>query len=209
MDEATERYLRARFWQEDDVLRDLREDLEARGPTIQVSADTGRALATLVAASGAVRVLEIGTLFGYSGVWIARALRAGGHLDTLELSDVHADAAEMWFDRAGLAERVTVHRGPALRTLSDLDGPYDAMFLDAVKSEYPNYAAHAERLLRPGGLLLADNAIWSGRVADPDVTDADTEGLRTFLDVIEGGTAWQAATVLGVGDGLGVAVRRA
>ena len=206
MDDATATYLQTRYWEEDELLRGLREDLERRGPTIQVSAEAGRLLATLVAATGAVRVLEVGTLFGYSGVWLARALPDHGHLDTLELSAAHADAAEEWFDRAGLAERITVHRGAALDTLARLEGPYDTMFIDAAKAEYTDYADHAVRLLRPGGMLLADNAIWSGRVADPAVTDADTEGIRRFHDRIAGGAPW-ASTVLPVGDGLSVSVK--
>jgi predicted O-methyltransferase YrrM len=206
MDDATAAYLRTRYWEEDELLRELREDLERRGPTIQVSAETGRLLAVLIAATGAARVLEVGTLFGYSGVWLARALPASGHLDTLELSDVHADAAEEWFSRAGLAERVTVHRGAALDTLVGLEGPYDAVFIDAAKTEYVGYADHAARLLRPGGMLLADNAIWSARVADPAVTDADTEGIRRFHDRIASGSAW-ASTVLPVGDGVSVSVK--
>jgi predicted O-methyltransferase YrrM len=210
MDDATADYLRGRYWEEDDLLRDLREDLQRRGPTIQVSAETGRLLAVLIAAAGARRVLEVGTLFGYSGVWIARALPPGGRLETLELSDVHADAAEEWFARAGLAERVTVRRGAALTTLADLttsDGAFDAMFLDAAKAEYVEYARHAARLLRPGGLLLADNAIWSGRIVDPEATDADTEGIRALLELLSDDPAWDA-TVLPVGDGVAVAVRR-
>ncbi len=207
MDDATEAYLRTRYWQEDDLLRALREDLERRGPAIQVSAETGRLLATLVAAVGARRVLEVGTLFGYSGVWLSRALPPDGVLDTLELSDVHADAAEEWFARAGVADRVTVRRGPALSTLATLVGPYDVAFLDAAKVEYPDYARHAARLLRPGGVLLADNAIWSGRPADLAATDEDTEGIRRFHDAMAADPAW-ASTVLPVGDGVALCVRR-
>ena len=207
MDEATEAYLRARHWQEDGLLRELREDLERRGPTIQVSVETGRLLAVWTAAIGARRVLEVGTLFGYSGVWIARALPSDGSLDTLELSDVHADAAEEWFAGAGLTDRVTVRRGAALTTLPRLEGPYDMVFLDAVKAEYVDYARHATRLLRTGGSLVADNAIWSGRIADPAVTDDDTEGIRRFHEHIAEDPAWDA-TVLPVGDGVAVAVRR-
>ncbi len=207
MDESTEAYLRARHWQEDDLLRELREDLERRGPTIQVSVETGRLLAVWTAAVGARRVLEVGTLFGYSGVWIARALPSDGSLDTLELSDVHADAAEEWFARAGVADRVTVRRGAALSTLAQLEGPYDMVFLDAAKAEYVEYARHAARLLRTGGSLLADNAIWSGRIADPAVTDDDTEGIRRFHEHIAEDPAWDA-TVLPVGDGVAVAVKR-
>jgi caffeoyl-CoA O-methyltransferase len=205
MNDATTDYLRARYWEEDDLLRELREDLERRGPTIQVSAATGRLLATLVATAGARRVLEVGTLFGYSGVWMARALPADGRLDTLELSDLHADAAEAWFARAGLGERVRVHRGPALETLATLEGPYDAVFLDAAKAEYVAYADHAVRLLRRGGVLLADNVIWSDRVADPTQTDADTEGIRRFHDRITGDPEL-SSTVLPVGDGVSVSV---
>jgi caffeoyl-CoA O-methyltransferase len=207
MDDATATYLRTRYWEEDTLLRELREDLERRGPTIQVSAETGRLLASLVAATGASRVVEVGTLFGYSGVWLSRALPAHGHLDTLELSDAHADAAEEWFARAGLSDRVTVHRGPALQTLAGLRGPYDAAFIDAAKTEYPDYADHALRLLRPGGMLLADNVIWSDRVADPAVADPDTEGIRRFHDRITGGSEW-LSTVLPVGDGVSVSVKR-
>jgi caffeoyl-CoA O-methyltransferase len=206
MDEATDGYLRARYWQEDDLLRALREDLERRGPAIQVSPETGRLLALLVRAAGATRVLEVGTLFGYSGVWMARELAEHGHLDTLELSDVHAEAAEAWFAEAGLADRVTVHRGAALDTLAGLEGPYDVVFLDAAKAEYVAYAEYAARLLRPGGTLLADNVIWSGRVGDPAVTDGDTEGIRRFHELITDDPLWDS-TVLPVGDGVSVSVR--
>jgi caffeoyl-CoA O-methyltransferase len=205
-DEATDGYLRERYWQEDDLLRALREDLEQRGPAIQVSPETGRLLALTVRVAGAARVLEVGTLFGYSGVWMARELPDEGHLDTLELSEVHADAAEAWFARAGLADRVTVHRGAALDTLASLEGPYDVVFLDAAKAEYVAYAEHAARLLRMGGTMLADNVIWSGRVGDPAVTDDDTEGIRRFHELIAGDPRWES-TVVPVGDGVSVSVR--
>jgi caffeoyl-CoA O-methyltransferase len=206
MDEATDGYLRARYWQEDDLLRSLRDDLERRGPAIQVSPETGRLLALTVRATGAARVLEVGTLFGYSGVWIARELPGDGHLDTLELVDAHADAAEAWFEQAGLAERVTVHRGAALETLALLEGPYDMVFLDAAKAEYVAYADHAARLLRTGGAMLADNVIWSGRVGDPSVTDGDTEGIRRFHELIAADPRWDS-TVVPVGDGVSISVR--
>jgi len=92
MDEL-EQYLSERYWSEDDLLREVRADIEARGPTIQVSAEAGRLLALLVRAAGAGRVLEVGTLFGYSGIWMARELAPGGHMDTIEINPMHADAA--------------------------------------------------------------------------------------------------------------------
>ena len=101
----------------------MRADIAERGPQIQVSAEAGRLLALLVRAAGATRVLEVGTLFGYSGIWMARELPAGGRLDTIEIEKLHADAAEHWFERAGLADRVTVHRGAGLDVLATLPGP--------------------------------------------------------------------------------------
>src|SRR5215472_9325927 len=124
-------YLGERFWAEDDVLRRLVEDLRARGPQIHVGPEQGRALSVLLAVNGARRVLELGTLFGYSAIWIARALPADGHLDTVEIDPMHADAAEHWVREAGLADRVTVHRGAALDVARSLPGPYDAVFMDA------------------------------------------------------------------------------
>jgi predicted O-methyltransferase YrrM len=160
----------------------------------------------MVRATGAVRILEVGTLFGYSGVWMARELPGDGHLDTLELSDVHADAAEAWFAEAGLADRVTVHRGAALDTLARLQGHYDVVFLDAAKTEYVVYAEHAARLLRAGGTMLADNVIWRGRVGDPAVIDDDTEGIRRFHELITGDPRWDS-TAVPVGDGVSISVR--
>ena len=187
-------------WQEDDLLRELREDLEARGPAIRVSPETGRLLA-ICRGLGARRVLEVGTLFGYSGVWIARALPSDGSLDTLELSDVHADAAEEWFARAGVADRVTVRRGARAHHAPPARGPYDMVFLDAAKAEYVDYAEQAARLLRAGGSPLADNAIWSGRIADPAVRAH--RGIRRFHELIAEDRAWDS-TVLPVGVGVAV-----
>ena len=136
--DALEQYLSERYWSEDDLLREVRADIEQRGPTIQVSAEAGRLLALLVRAAGAKRVLEIGTLFGYSGIWMARELPPGGHMDTIEIEEMHAEAAEHWFERAGLADRVTVHRGAGLDVLATLPGPYDVAFIDADKRTYPD-----------------------------------------------------------------------
>src|ERR1700709_1810070 len=156
MDEL-EHYLSERYWTEDDLLREVRADIEQRGPAIQVSAEAGRLLALLVRAAGATRVLEIGTLFGYSGIWMARELPADGHLDTIEIEKLHADAAEHWFERAGLGERVTVHRGAGAEVLATLSGPYDVAFIDADKAGYPAYARMALERMRPGGIVIADN----------------------------------------------------
>jgi predicted O-methyltransferase YrrM len=203
-----EAYLRPLFWPEDGLLQDLARDLAERGPQIQVSPEEGRLLALLVTLSGARRVLEVGTLFGYSGVWMARALGPAGHLDTVEFSPMHADAAREWFDRAGLAGRVTVHLGPALEVLPSLAPGYDLAFFDAAKSEYCDYLDHALRLVRPGGLILADNVFWNGRVAgDGDAGDADVRGIRDYNARIATDPRL-SSTVIPVGDGLSVSVVR-
>ncbi|HET9051505.1 MAG TPA: O-methyltransferase [Candidatus Dormibacteraeota bacterium] len=214
MDHATARtptrldaYLGERFWAEDDVLRRLVEDLRVRGPQIHVGPEQGRALSVLVAASGARRVLELGTLFGYSAIWIARALPPDGHLDTVEIDPMHADAAEHWVTEAGLASRVTVHRGAALEVARSLAGPYDAVFMDAVKTEYPAYLDEALRLVRPRGLVLADNVHRGGAVADPEARDEGAEAIREYLRRCATDPRL-LSTVLDAGDGLAVSVVR-
>jgi caffeoyl-CoA O-methyltransferase len=204
--DALEQYLSSRYWTEDDLLREVKADIAERGPQIQVSAEAGRLLALLVRAAGARRVLEVGTLFGYSGIWMARELPADGRLDTIEIEKLHADAAEHWFERAGLADRVTVYRGAGLDVLATLPGPYDVAFIDADKATYPEYVRLSLEKLRPGGIVIADNAIRRGRIAEPG-GDADLEGTRGMHDLLAADTSLVATTVP-VGDGLAIAVKR-
>jgi caffeoyl-CoA O-methyltransferase len=201
-----EQYLSERYWTEDDLLREVRADIAERGPQIQVSAEAGRLLALLVRAAGATRVLEVGTLFGYSGIWMARELPEGGRLDTIEIEKLHADAAEHWFERAGLADRVTVHRGAGADVLATLPGPYDVAFIDADKDGYPEYGRLALERLRPGGIVIADNAIRSGRIAQAG-RGSGNDGIRALHDLLAG-DADLVATTVPVGDGLLIAVKR-
>jgi caffeoyl-CoA O-methyltransferase len=201
-----EQYLSEHYWSEDDLLREVRADIEQRGPTIQVSAEAGRLLALLVRAAGATRVLEVGTLFGYSGIWMARELSPGGHMDTIEIEKMHADAAEHWFERAGLADRVTVHRGAGLDVLARLPGPYDVAFIDADKRTYPEYIRLSLERLRPGGIVIADNAIRGGRIVQAG-GDVDMQGTRGMHDLLAA-DANLVATTVPVGDGLAIAVKR-
>jgi len=202
-----EAYLRPLFWPEDSLLVDLARDLAERGPQIQVSAEEGRLLALLVTLSGRRRVLEVGTLFGYSGVWMGRALAPQGHLDTIELSPLHAQAAREWFERAGLQDRVTVHEGAALEVLAGLEPGYDLAFFDAAKAEYVAYLDHALRLVRRGGLILADNVFWNGRVVNDGDADPDVRGIRDYNARIAADPRL-SSTVIPVGDGLSVSVVR-
>lgn len=199
-------YLGERYWHEDDVLLQVLADTAERGPTIQVGREGGRLLDVLVRATGARRALEVGTLFGYSGIWIARALPDDGHLDTIELSDLHADAAEHWFGEAGVAHKVTVHRGRGLDVLATLDGPYDLAFVDADKGSYPQYVTLALERLRPGGTLVVDNTVRSGRIVDPGSTD--DHAVREMHDLLAA-RADVSATTLYLRDGITVAVTHA
>lgn len=182
-----------------------REVKEERQPA--VGRGTGAILRSLVALAGGGRVLEVGTNVGYSGLWLAAGLRADGHLDTIELDATIARRAREHFAEAGVGSRVTVHEGAALDVLPRLDGPYDLVFIDAVKAEYPRYLDHALRVLRVGGVLTADNLFWQGgRVWDKEDKDAETEGVRVYTRRIFEDERF-ASSVVPSEDGLGVAVR--
>lgn len=198
-------YFADRYWADDDLLADAQRRFADVGPMIEVPAESGALLATLVRAGGARRVLEVGTLFGYSATWMARALPEGGHLDTLELLDEHADFAEAVLRDANLAERVTVHRGPALGTLEALDGPYDLAFVDADKEGYPAYLDQCLRLVRPGGMIAFDNVAMAGRIADPDNTEAGVLAMRELHERLVSDPRLHA-NVLPIGDGIAVCV---
>ena len=193
---------------EDDVLRNARGRAAAGGMP-PVSADSGAFLRLAARWVGAQAAVEVGSGAGYSGVWIVRGLAPKGVLTTIEVDPDHQRLAKNTYEEAGFPGRVRSILGRALDVLPRLtDGGYDLAFLDAVKSEYPEYLEHALRLVRPGGVILADNVLWSGRVADPKVTDADTEGLRDYARRIAGDERLDSV-ILTVGDGLAVSrVRR-
>lgn len=202
-------YIRALYAPEDAVLAQLREDADRAGlPPIAISADAGRLLQVLLTAIGARRVLEVGTLGGYSAIWMARALPADGRLLSLEAEPAHAEFARRQLERAGLVDRVEVRVGRALDLLPTLDGQlFDLVFLDADKEPMPTYLDWALRLLRPGGLVVADNTLRAGRVLDASSTDADTAGVREFNRRLA-----TDPRVLGIlvptHDGVGIGVKR-
>ena len=188
---------------EDDALRAAR-DRAAAGGMPPVSADTGALLNLLTRMSGTMNAVEIGSGAGYSGIWIARGLAPRGTLTTIEADPEHQRLAKESYQEAGIPSRVRSIQGRALDVLPRLsDGGYDLVFIDAVKHEYPEYLEHALRLVATGGLILADNVLWSGRVADPKATDPETEGLRTYARRISEDSRLHSV-VLTVGDGLAV-----
>jgi predicted O-methyltransferase YrrM len=206
-DERLARYIASFFAREDAALEAARARHRAADlPAIHVSPEEGAILHVLLRALGARRVLEVGTLGGYSGIWLARALPPGGVLVTIEGDERHAAAAREAFAEASLADRVDLRLGEARDTLATLAGPFDAIFLDADKASLPYYLNESMRLLRVGGALLCDNTFMEGRVADPAVDDADVRGMRAFNAAVAADRRL-ASAVIPVRDGLLLAVR--
>lgn len=151
---------------------------------MMVDAAEGRLLSLLVAITGSRRIIEVGTFSGYSAVAMAEALPDDGHIDTLEVSPVHAAKAAEHVEMAGASTRVTIHEGDALASLAGLTGPYDFGFIDADKPGYPAYFDAVVPLMRPGGLIVADNVLRGGRVLDSESRDPGIIGMREFNDKV-------------------------
>ena len=209
MEDRIEEYIGALFAHDDALLNALREEADRAGlPPISITPRAGRVLQVLLRAIGATTVLEVGTLGGYSAIWMARALGNDGRLLSIEVDPVHAEFARRHIERAGLSGKVTVRVGRALDVLPSLDGQqFDAVFIDADKEPMPTYLDWALRLTRKGGLVCADNALWAGRVADPAVVDDATNAVREFNRRFSSDPRVEG-TVLPVGDGLAVGVVR-
>ncbi len=175
-------------------------------PEMMTHPELGRLLMVLTRATGGRRVLEIGTFVGISAAWIAEGLAGEGRLDTLEIDPARAADAGRWLGEVA-AGRVTVHAGPALDTLPLLeDGAYDLCYIDADKTGYPAQLVHASRLVRTGGLILADNVLAQGRVADPAAKDPAVVAIRAFTEAALADDGL-ATVVAGIGDGVTVSVR--
>lgn len=164
----------------------LRANAAAGLPAIDVAPNQGKLLHILALSVGARRILEIGTLGGYSTIWLARALPGDGQVVTLEAVPAHADVARANIERAGLAEVVDIRVGPAIETLPQLagDAPFDLIFVDADKRNNPAYLEWALRLSRPGSLLIVDNVVRKGAITDPASADPDVQGTRRLFDAL-------------------------
>ncbi|WP_264030221.1 O-methyltransferase [Cellulosimicrobium sp. SH8] len=189
---------------EDDVLTAASSRARAAGlPEIQVSPAQGRLLQLLALASGARRVLEVGTLGGYSTIWLARALPAGGSLVTCEIDPAHAAVARESLDTAGLSGVVDVVVGAAADTLRRLvderADPFDLVFVDADKPSNPVYLDLALRLSRPGTLIVVDNTVRGGAVADAESTDPNVLGVREMVEHVVADPRLDATAVQTVG----------
>lgn len=172
-------------------------------PEIAVSPNLGKFLHLLARIMGAKRILEIGTLGGYSTIWLARALPPDGQIVSLEIDPKHAAVAEENLDRAGVADRVEIILGPALESLAKMHaagrGPFDLFFIDADKPNIPDYFQWSLRLSRPGSVIIVDNVVRDGAVIDGDSTDESVQGVRRFNEMIAKERGVSATTLQTVG----------
>jgi predicted O-methyltransferase YrrM len=178
-------FLDATVLVDDPVLSAAIEDSDAAGlPKIAVSAQQGKFLSLLASAVGARRILEIGTLGGFSTIWLARGAGPDGRVTTLEYEPKHAEVARANIDRAGVGDRVEVIVGAALETLPTVTGaPFDLVFIDADKENNPGYLEWAVKLTRPGSIIIVDNVIREGAILSQDA-DAVLQGTRRALEIL-------------------------
>lgn len=193
-------YFNGLLMQEDPALEQALADSRAAGlPAINVAPNQGKLLFVLAKAMGARKILEIGTLGGYSTIWLARALPQNGRLITLEFNAKHAEIAAANIARAGVEKAVQIRQGRALDTLKQLlsegAGPFDLIFIDADKPGYADYFAWSLKLAHPGSLIIADNVVRNGAVADAESQDEKVLGVRRFNEEV-GKEARVSATVL-------------
>ncbi|WP_030844255.1 O-methyltransferase [Streptomyces sp. NRRL F-4474] len=184
---AVDAYFGGLLVEEDEALKAAASAGEAAGlPAHQVAPNQGKLLNLLARIRGARTILEIGTLGGYSTIWLARALPAGGRLVTLEVDERCADTAAANIARAGLEDRVEIRRGRAVDLLPGLTGlaPFDLVFIDADKPSNPVYLEWALALTRPGSVIVGDNVVRDGAVVDPASTDPRVQGVRRFTELV-------------------------
>ena len=210
MTDATDAYLRRVSVRETDVQRRLREEtatLEYAG--MQICPEQGQLMRMLVGLVGARRAIEVGVFTGYSALCVALALPEDGELVACDVSEEWTSIARLYWAEAGVASKIRLHLAPALETLDALvnegrGGEFDIAFIDADKTSYDAYYGCCLELLRPGGLLLVDNVLWSGKVADEDDRSEDTVALRAFNARLAGDSRIELC-MLPVGDGLTIA----
>ena len=212
---AVDQYVADTLLKSDDSLESaVKASDEAGLPSIQVSAPQGKFMYLLAKVHGARRILEIGTLGGYSTIWLARALPAGGTLVTMEIDPKHAEVAKANVDRAGVGDKVQVLVGNARDLLPDLergnDAPFDLTFIDADKASIPFYFESALRMSRPGSLILVDNVVREGAVIQADSEDASVQGVRRLNEMLSANSSIEATVLQTVGvkgyDGLAIAL---
>jgi predicted O-methyltransferase YrrM len=200
--QAVDDYIVGKLLGADDALATTLSNNAAHDlPPIDVSATQGKMLFLLAQIAGAKRILEIGTLGGYSSIWLARALPEGGRLVTLELEPHHAAVARINLERAGVSHKVDIHAGPAADSLAAMtdEAPFDFVFIDADKQNNSLYVAEAIRLGRPGTTIIVDNVVREGGVLEVDSDDEKIVGTRALFDMLNAEPRLDATAVQTVG----------
>jgi predicted O-methyltransferase YrrM len=203
------KYVAAHTTPEDDFLKELKRQAVAAGlPPIWIAPEQASFMQILLRLCRACEVVEVGTLAGYSAISMARALPPGGHVRTIEVSASHADFAELWIRRSDVADRIALHRGDARQVLPGFETESaDAAFIDADKESYPLYLRESLRIVRPGGLILVDNAFAFGRLLDRQPVGSDVSAVRAFNDHMASVPELQSI-IVPLGDGCWVAAKR-
>jgi len=206
-------FLDATVLSDDPALTAALEASDAAGlPKIAVSAQQGKFLSLLATAVGARRILEIGTLGGFSTIWLARGVGADGRVVTLEYEPKHAQVARANLDRAGVGDQVEILVGAALDSLPNVTGPFDLVFIDADKENNPGYLEWAVKLTRPGSVVIVDNVIREGSILSPEPGDEVARGTRRALEIMGEHPQLDTAVLQTVGskhwDGFAIALVR-
>jgi predicted O-methyltransferase YrrM len=209
--DKVDQYIADTLVQQDEALAAALEASDKAGlPAISVSPSHGKLLWILARLVNAKRILEVGTLGGYSAIWMARALPEGGKLISLEAVPKHAEVARKNLERAGLGAKVEVRVGQALATLPSLQGPFDFTFVDADKQNNAEYFSWALKLSRPGSVIVVDNVVRDGKVIDARSRDASVQGVRRLNELIASEKRVNATAIQTVGmkgyDGFAVAL---
>jgi predicted O-methyltransferase YrrM len=180
--EGIEEYAERHTTPHTELLARLADETRATmsSPQMLSSPVAGRFLQFLVSMTRPQRVLELGTFTGYSSISMAAALPPGGRIDTCDVEEAHASVARRYIEEAGLSDRISIHLGPATETIESLDGQFDFVFIDADKANYVNYYEAVLPRLSDGGLIAADNTLWSGRVLDEEDDSDGTVAIRSF-----------------------------
>ena len=197
MDRQVEEYIHDHLDRESSVLNELYRYTHLNVPYSEMISghEQGRLLSMLSHMVKPLQILEIGAFTGYSAICLAEGLSANGCLHTIELDDERAEVASAFFEKAGLAERITLHVGDALEIIPELDIVFDLVFIDAAKKQYLNYYHAIFDKVRPCGYILVDNIFWYGQVADPNVQNETTDELRRFNDFVRNDVRVEKAIV--------------
>jgi predicted O-methyltransferase YrrM len=206
-------YIQSISLREADILKQLREETAKLSMArMQISPEQGQLMALLVQLMGAKKTLEIGVFTGYSALAVALALPDDGKVIACDISEEYTAIAKDFWERAGVSEKIDLRIAPALETLDQLisegeTGSFDLAFIDADKRNYENYYERALTLLRPGGLILIDNVLWSGKVIDPTITDKQTQAIREFNQKRHQDSRI-SLSLIAIADGLTLALKR-